>query len=634
MHLTKNTVLVSAFVFLAAFAVSGSLVALTAWICRRQGWVANPRPGRWHRGTPSLFGGVPIWLTCLGLGMLILPSSDRIVWKVLGASCLMFVLGLADDILHLRPQTKLAGQLVAALLVVSSGIVYPLVQNPIVNATISIVWIVGITNAFNLLDNMDGLTAGVALIAAVYLAIFYSYSGNGSRDYVLLAVVAAGAAAGFLLFNFNPARIFMGDCGSLFLGFLLGSASLLEVTHVSGVPPLVVAPVVVLAIPVFDTLFVSVTRRLRGQPISQGGTDHSSHRLVQLGLSERTAVLLLSLLSLASGAVATAARHILYSHAIGLIGFWFLFLLLFGIHLFGSESAGSASQHTAPTLLRRILTRDALALLLDPVALSLTYYLAYVLRFGAYVPRTDLDLFFRTWPIVLALKFVCLWGCKVYRYSWWRGSRTDPYRLAKAVLAGEAATVLAILAIYRFAGFSRVVFALDAVFSWALLVAIRKSFSLFRTSLGGWGSSNWNQRRVFVLGTSERTELALLFLRDQRIACAGLIDANGGADCGRWVWGTQVVGGLKDLSHLGSDHGVSDIVIPENESLPCSDLEFRAHCERARLRLVSLGFYSAEADTTLNSNGATAKLPANIHVAPPFDVGLGRTRPPFEDQAS
>lgn len=518
------------------------------------------------------------------------------MWKLLGASSLVFFLGLADDILHFRPRAKLAGQLVAALWVVNSGIVYPLTHNAIVNSVISVIWIVGITNAFNLLDNMDGLAAGVALISAIYLAIFYS--GNGSSDYASLALVGAGASAGFLLFNFNPARIFMGDCGSLFLGFLLGSASLLEVTHVSGIPPLVLAPVVVLAIPVFDTLFVSVTRRLRGQRISQGGTDHSSHRLVQLGLNERSAVLLLCTLSIASGAVALVARHILYSRAIGLIGFWFLFLVLFGIHLFRSEMIDSThTPHTTKTLLRRVLTRDALAFLLDPVALTLAYYLAYVLRFRADVPRSDMQLFLQSLPIVLALKFICLWVFKVYRYSWWRGSKTDPYRLAKATLSGEAATLLFLIAIYRFSGFSRLVFVLDAAFSWTLLMAIRKSFSLFRNSLDVWSLGNGDERRVFVLGTSERTELALRFLRDQRIVCAGLIDTNGGADCGRWVWGTQVIGGLTDLPRLGPNHGVSEIVLPENESLPCSDMEFRAHCQHARLRLIKLGLYSAEGDS-------------------------------------
>lgn len=583
-----------AILFLGVFVLSGALVALTVGICRQRRWVAQPRSDRWHRGTPCLFGGVPIWLTCLGVASVVLPFADRTVWKLLAASSFIFLLGLADDILHLRPRTKLAGQLLAACFAVGSGIVYPLQQNAMVNFAVSALWIVGITNAFNLLDNMDGLTAGMALISAVYLAIFCG--GNGSRDYNLLAVVVAGTAAGFLLFNSNPARIFMGDCGSLFFGFLLGALSLLDVTHVSGLPALVLAPVVVLAIPVFDTLFVSVTRRLRGQAVSQGGTDHSSHRLVQLGLNERSAVLLLYALSIASGAVGLVARHIFYPRAIALIGFWFLFLLLFGIHLSRPETIAPANHHhTANPLLRRLLARDALAFLLDPLALSLSYYLAYFLRFHVDVPRADMNLFLQSWPIVLALKFVGLWGCRVYRHSWWRGSIADSYRLAKATLAGEAATVLLVIAIYRFAGFSRAVFVLDAVFSWALLVAIRQSFSLFRNSLWRWGPTDGKERRVFVLGTSEQTELALRYLRSQRIACAGLIDANGGADLGRWLWGTPVIGGLNDLSPLGNNYGVSELVLPDNESLPCSDVEFRAHCERSHLRLVKLGLYSLEA---------------------------------------
>jgi UDP-GlcNAc:undecaprenyl-phosphate/decaprenyl-phosphate GlcNAc-1-phosphate transferase len=579
-------------VFLGTFVLSAALVALTIRICRRWGWVAQPRADRWHRGTPSLFGGVPIWLASLGASLIVVPFADGIIWKLLAASTVIFLLGMADDILHLRPRTKLAGQVLVAFLIVDSGIVYPLQQNATINFAISMIWIVGITNAFNLLDNMDGLTAGVALISAIYLAFFYV--AVGARDYNLIAIVAAGASAGFLLFNSNPARIFMGDCGSLFLGFLLGTLSLLEVTHVSGLPALVLAPVVVLAVPVFDTLFVSVTRRLRGQAVSQGGTDHSSHRLVQLGLNERRAVLVLASLSVISGAVALAARHIFYSHAVGLIGFWFLFLLLFGIYLFRAETIAPAEGHTANPLWQRILSRDALAFFLDPVALSLSYYLASCLRFRVSLPGAEMQLFLRTWPLVLAVKFACLWGCRVYRRSWWRGSIADSYCLARATLAGEASTVLLLIAMYRFAGFSRVVFMLDAIFSWALLLGIRQSFFLFRGSLDRWSRSDGRQRRVFLLGTSDQTALALSYLRSQRIACAGLIDTNGGADVGRWVWGAQVIGRVDDLPQLANQHEVSEIVLPAAEPLPCPDTEFRAYCGRAYLRLLKLGLYPTE----------------------------------------
>jgi UDP-GlcNAc:undecaprenyl-phosphate GlcNAc-1-phosphate transferase len=588
-----NLVSIAVVAFVGAFALSGGLVALTIRICRAHGWVAKPRSDRWHRSAPSLFGGVPIWLTCVGLSVIFLPLSNHVAWKLIGASTLMFLLGFVDDIWHLRPRSKLIVQIFAAGLIVTGGVTYPLFHNVSLNMVVSLLWIVGITNAFNLLDNMDGLAAGVALISALYLAFFYL--GSGSRENAILVVLTAGALGGFLLFNLNPARIFMGDCGSLFIGFLLGTTSQLEVTHVVGVPAFAFAPAVVLAIPIFDTFFVSVTRRLRGQAASQGGTDHSSHRLVQLGLNERHAVSLLFALSIGSGLVALAVRHVLYPHALGLIGFWFLFLFLFGIHLFRPETpVPSSLDHGTTSLLNRILVRDALVFLLDPVALSFSYYLAYFLRFRTSVPNSDLELFLRSLPIVLGVKFICLWVCRVYKRSWWRGSIGDFHRVGQATLIGEVASVLLIIGLFRFQGFSRVVFILDGVFSWTLLVAIRKSFSLFRESLGRWRPAHPGKRRVFVLGTSEGAELALRFLRDRRIECAGLIDTNGGSDLGRWVWGTQVVGGLNDLTALGNCHGVRELILPENESIPYSEVDFRLFCQRAHLHLIKLGLYSAE----------------------------------------
>jgi UDP-GlcNAc:undecaprenyl-phosphate/decaprenyl-phosphate GlcNAc-1-phosphate transferase len=270
----------AALAFACAFLITAPLVVLTIRMCRQRGWVSKPRTDRWHRGTPAFFGGVPVYFGFLALTAIFVPWSNHLLWRLIATSSLMFILGLVDDIHRLAPSHKLVAQIAIAALLVLGGAVYPLRTSVTINVVVSIVWLVGITNAFNLLDNMDGLSAGVALISACYLVAFYIMGGY--RDQALIVAVTAGAIAGFLLFNFNPARIFMGDAGSLFLGFLLGATSLLEVTHVSGVPAFVFAPITVLAIPIFDTLFVSVTRRLRGQAISQGGTDHSSHRLVRM----------------------------------------------------------------------------------------------------------------------------------------------------------------------------------------------------------------------------------------------------------------------------------------------------------------------------------------------------------------
>jgi UDP-GlcNAc:undecaprenyl-phosphate GlcNAc-1-phosphate transferase len=504
----------------------------------------------------------------------------------------MFVLGFADDILHLAPLHKLVFQIAAAALLISSGVVYPLRGNIVVNIAVTLVWLVGITNAFNLLDNMDGLSAGIALISSAYLSIFYA--GGGYRDQAVMVAIAAGAIAGFLLFNFNPARIFMGDCGSLFVGFLLASSSLLEVTHVSGVPTFVLAPIVVLAIPIFDTLFVSVTRRLRGQAISQGGTDHSSHRLVRLGLHEKRAVLLLYALSAGSGAVALVTRHSSSAAAPGLVAFWFLFLLLFGIHLFDDEMA-HPSNRAAP-ILARLLSRDTLVFILDPVALALSYYLACAVRFGGRIPFDDLHLMLRSLPVVVGMKLVSLWACRAFRHSWWRGSVSDIYRLGAALAVAEAASVLALTALYRFAGFSRTVFLLDALIGWLLLLGIRRSSFLFREAMGTWSGGARSSRRVFILGTSRRAELALRFLREQQIECVGFIDTNGGSDLRRYIFGRPVLGRLDDLGRLSGQFGVSEVILLDRDEILSPGVDFHSVCLKHSLRLTRLGLYEQSPD--------------------------------------
>jgi UDP-GlcNAc:undecaprenyl-phosphate GlcNAc-1-phosphate transferase len=581
--------------FLSAFAVTSGFVVLTIRICRKHGWVSQPRMDRWHKGTPAFFGGVPLFAGFAVLSIAFIPWSNHLLWRLIGIASLMFLLGLIDDIYRLAPVRKLAGQLLASGLLISIGVVYPLRGSMTVNIVISVLWLVGITNAFNLLDNMDGLSAGIALISATYLGVFYV--SGGYYEQALIVALAAGAIAGFLVFNFSPARIFMGDSGSLFIGFLLGATSLLEVTHVAGVPAFVLAPVTVLAIPIFDTLFVSVTRRLRGQAISQGGTDHSSHRLVRMGLEERRAVLLLYALSAGSGAVALLTRHSSSASAPGLIGFWFFLLLLFGVHLFQDEVAHEPHGSKAmKPILRRMLSRDMLVFLLDPLALALSYYVAFSLRFGGRIPVADKALWLGSLPIVIATKLLSLWICRTFRHSWWRGSVSDLYRLGWATLAGEVMSVLALTGLYRFNGFSRTVFVLDASITWVLLVVVRRSFALFRDTIYTCRGQSPAQRRVFILGTSAQAELALRFLRDQSIECAGFIDTNGGADLRRYVFGRPVLGRLDDLGWLSKTHGVSEVILPDCEQILLPGMDFQGFCQRRALRLTKLGLYEERKD--------------------------------------
>jgi UDP-GlcNAc:undecaprenyl-phosphate/decaprenyl-phosphate GlcNAc-1-phosphate transferase len=583
--------------FFSAFAVTAALVRLTIQVCRKHGWVSKPRADRWHKGTPAFFGGVPLFAGFAALSIAFIPWSNYLLWRLIGIASLMFVLGLVDDIYHLTPVRKFAGQLLAAGLLISLGVVYPLHSSMTVNIVVSVLWLVGITNAFNLLDNMDGLSAGIALISAGYLTVFYAVGGY--RDQAVIVALSAGAIAGFLVFNFSPARIFMGDSGSLFIGFLLGATSILEVAHVAAVPAFVLAPVTVLAIPIFDTLFVSVTRRLRGQAISQGGTDHSSHRLVRLGLQERTAVLLLYALSAGSGAVALLTRHWSSAGAPGLIGFWSFFLLLFGVHLFQDEDEvkhEALASNTTKPLLRRLLSRDMLVFLLDPLAIALSCYLSFSLRFGGRIPVADRALLWRSLPIAVGIKVLGLWICRAFRHSWWRGSIGDLYRLGSATLIGELTSVLVLTGLYRFDRFSRTVFLLDALITLVLLLIIRRSSAFFRDTIYSCRRVPPAQRRVFILGTSAHAELALRFLRDQSIDCAGFIDTNGGADVRRYVFGRPVLGRLDDLGWLSQRHQIFEVVLPDGERILLAGVDFQSFCQRRQLRLTKLGLYEDRKD--------------------------------------
>ncbi|HUK91486.1 MAG TPA: MraY family glycosyltransferase, partial [Blastocatellia bacterium] len=283
----------------------GSTYAVRAF-ARRFGMVSAPRQDRWHREPTAMLGGVAIFGTFM-LCYLVLAPKHHGETAVLAAATLLFLTGLLDDLVEIKPYAKLIVQLIAASTVIYFGIHLHWTKYDAVNDFLTIVWLVGITNAINLLDNMDGLAGGVTLISCVFLGLTFAI--NGQTEMAMAVGLLGGAALGFLAFNFQPATVFMGDCGSMFLGFMLGATALLsQYGRSRNLAAVLFTPVLILAIPIFDTCVVTVTRKLSGRPISQGGKDHTSHRLVALGLPERRAVLMLYLMAALSGALALLVR--------------------------------------------------------------------------------------------------------------------------------------------------------------------------------------------------------------------------------------------------------------------------------------------------------------------------------------
>jgi UDP-GlcNAc:undecaprenyl-phosphate/decaprenyl-phosphate GlcNAc-1-phosphate transferase len=315
-----------------SFVLSLVLTPAVRALARRWGAVAQPRPDRWHKKPTALLGGVAIFAAVTFTALVTLANSAQTL-ALLGVSAFLFFVGLVDDLRRLKPYQKLIGQGIGAVALLAAGLQLSWTPWLFVNWAITLLWLVGITNALNLLDNMDGLAAGIAAIASFFLGINCVASGQVS-DAQLLGVLAA-ALIGFLVFNSNPASIFMGDSGSMFIGIFLAGAALLE--PVGDRPrtslPVLAVPVLVLFIPIFDVCLVTVMRKLSGRAISQGGRDHTSHRLVALGFSERKAVLLLYVLAVFSGILALLAREAPVDVSLLLIVGFTIAMTLFGIYL-------------------------------------------------------------------------------------------------------------------------------------------------------------------------------------------------------------------------------------------------------------------------------------------------------------
>ncbi len=293
-------------VFLAiAFGCFGAS-ALITWLvrnlARRRGWLALPRVDRWHREPTALFGGVAIYAAFVAGLLATRPLSGSLLALLLLIT-LMFAAGLIDDARHLGPQTKLVVQLASGMLLYSSGYHFNDAFPWWIDLSIVVIWVVAITNAVNLLDNMNGLAAGIALIAGAFRFIWFRETGN--VEGATISAVFMGSVAGFLVFNYPRASIFMGDAGSFTIGFALAALNLTNgEAYSKSLFSVLFFPVLVLAIPILDTTFVSVVRHFSGRAISQGGRDHVSHRLVAVGLSETAAVLVLWSISTVSGLVA------------------------------------------------------------------------------------------------------------------------------------------------------------------------------------------------------------------------------------------------------------------------------------------------------------------------------------------
>jgi UDP-GlcNAc:undecaprenyl-phosphate GlcNAc-1-phosphate transferase len=495
---------------------------------------------------------------------------------LVGGGTLLFVTGLIDDFRRLRPHTKLIAQILAACVLVFSGVQIGTPWLAAVAIPVTILWVVGITNAFNLLDNMDGLSAGTAVIASTFLFAFSLEINNLST--ALLCVAVGGGALGFLLFNFNPARIFMGDSGSMYLGFTLSGITLLG-THemASDIFFVLLVPAAMMGLPIMDTTLVTIVRTLEGRPLSQGGRDHLSHRLVAVGLSERQSVLVLYVMAACFGSLGLVARAAGVWLSLLLAGVYLVIAVLFGAFLaqvriynpvqFAERSASLVNHPVVNGMI--LFKRELGEAALDFVLVCVAYLGAFVLHYGFPNPAAPgpdpyvamPGMLSASLPLVLAVKMSLLLAFQAYRGMWRYLGIADLMTLGKATLLGSTILVVALPFVVRSVIIPRSVLVIDFLLFTFLLIGSRVSFAALNDTFARL-QSRW-QPHVLIVGAGDLGELVLRSIIRARPAAyrpVGFLDPDP-ATRNRTLHSVRVLGTTEDLATVAGQHDVDLVVL-------------------------------------------------------------------------
>lgn len=576
-----NTATESALMVASALALSLALTWLVRWADNLWGWVVPPRTDRWHRRPTAMHGGVAIWLALLA-GILAwwmrarMPTLGPDYWLLAGAT-LLFATGLIDDHLGLSPTIRIILQAVAASCVIAGAEwLIPLTPWYLVNTLLTYFWFVGVINAVNMLDNMDGLAAGVIAISAAFLAALLVYLEPAMWLERLILLSLVGTLLGYLAYNFSPASVFMGDAGSLVIGFVMAALCVRAVDSLpfdvnsigaAGKIVTILLPAALVAVPIFDTTLVTVTRKWSGRQAMQGGRDHSSHRLVFLGLSDRTAVLVLYGLSAAGGVVAWSLAM---RPAWGILAAGMLALLLTFVGIYLARASVVPAERADKSSLMRLLEviqnllvrRKVLAILTDVFLVGSAYYGAFIFRYEDRFTGDPVLLYVHTLPQVIPLVLLWFYLTRMYAFVWRVTSISD----VKHYLVTFSGLPFIIVGLYELLGtpysVSHVLI-FDLLLA-ALVVNSRAFFRIVDDFVSHLARADAGERvPVLIYGAGAGGRIAadeILRNKGQKLSVVGFIDDDPQL-LGRKAWGLNVLGTRSDLHKLLDQHGIAYLLV-------------------------------------------------------------------------
>lgn len=544
-----------------AFGLAVALTPAARALASRLNIGAPPCEESGHPEPTPVLGGLAIVVAVLAaLGL----AGELPPWMLAAMLALLAVGGL-DDAVALTPSRKLLAQIVVVAFFLWAGPTLPEVTRwPLVNLGLAGFFMLAVINAFNLVDGLDGLAAGVGIAAMGAVGVVAWWSRDAA---MACAALAAGAAlGGFLLFNFYPASIFMGDSGALPMGFLLGAlalqgAALQRNSHLSSA----VFPVLVMLVPLLDTGIVTMSRLATGNPISRRGLDHSHHRLLMLGLTVRRAVVVSWTLA-ATGALLAAGQSLL-SHVyllsalpfviagIGVVG-------LFMVDLTFEDRAPGVAYGYLQGLARYILSlgykRRLAEAVLDFALIPAAYFGACLLRRDFRLNDVQILSMMGSTPVFFAATYVAFALTGVYRGIWRYAGIADIIRFANGSLL--AGVIVAIASLFIPLEVSGSVAVLYVVLLFNLLVFTRMSFQIQRRALALFALPT---ERVLIVGAGRMGEAAVRYIfsgNDRRVRLIGFVDDDAFKE-GKLVHGHQVLGPLDDLPRIYAATGFHWILI-------------------------------------------------------------------------
>ena len=576
--------------------ISLLITPLIRLIAKKLNILDLPSERKIHQKSVPVLGGIPIFiafnLTIL-LGILFnfkfLEEFLTSKWKAIFISQFIILgIGIFDDIKKVRPGTKFLFQVFSGGLLVFFGFGIPLITNPftgnsmnlgILSIPITILWVVGITNALNLIDGIDGLAAGISFIACVTIfGISYFYQNTGVA---VVSMILAGSILGFLRYNFYPAKIFLGDSGSLLLGFYLAVLSL-QSAHKGAVMVAVLAPILALGLPIMDTLLSIIRRFLksihlvdfpngngklralffRGFSMFEADKDHIHHRLLKIGFSQKKAVIILYgicviLCALAILSVAWNNLNItLFLGAIIIASFVGIKSLNY------QELKVFKNGMLLPLFNVPIINKRLFQAITDLFFISFSYYLSFILVFGTFSTTQAKILFIRIIPLILALKIIIFYLAGLYKGSWRYSSIEDLIKISKSMIISSLGSLLVLTAIFGIKPFGGIVFfILDFYILFSFVAGSRVSYRIIDYYYHKKGTKEG--KKIIIYGAGRRGSLLakeLQYNTTFQYNLVGFIDDDSQKK-GKTQYDIPVLGTIKELEDIIRRTKISEIIL-------------------------------------------------------------------------